>query len=69
MHFRLMTFFAPILGGFVVEYIGVKITLVMVSVLLFLSGTLLLLIEEGNRPQKIRATWLNQFLEGIPFFF
>ncbi len=66
---RLMTFFAPIMGGFVVEYVGAKVTLMIVSTFLILSGTLLLFIHEETREQKIRSSWLSQFLEGFSYFF
>lgn len=66
---RLMVFFAPILGGIVIEYIGVKLALIFVSVLLIISGTLLLNIREAKTPQNVRKTWLEQFIEGISYFF
>jgi MFS family permease len=66
---RLMTFLAPILGGFVVEYVGVKPTLIFVSTSLILSGTLLLLITETKVVHDVRKTWLEQFIEGISYFF
>jgi MFS family permease len=66
---RLMTFLAPILGGFVVEYIGVTPTLIFVSALLITSGTLLLLIQEARIPQNVRKSWIEQFIEGFSYFF
>ncbi|OHX42910.1 MFS transporter [Cytobacillus oceanisediminis] len=66
---RLMTFLAPILGGFVVEYIGVIPTLIFVSVGLIISGTLLLLIKEMKVTTDVRKTWIEQFIEGISYFF
>lgn len=66
---RLMTFLAPILGGIVVEYIGEKLTLLFVSILLILSGTLLLFIKEKRNHQNVRKTWLEQFKEGLSYFF
>ncbi len=66
---RLMTFCAPLLGGIVVENIGVKPTLIVVSVLLIISGTLLLFIKENRGTLPIRKSWLHQFLEGISYFF
>lgn len=66
---RLMTFLAPILGGFVVEYIGVKPTLIFISTILITSGILLLLIKETRVTHDVRKTWIEQFLEGILYFF
>ncbi len=66
---RLMTFLAPILGGFVVEYIGVTPTFIFVSTILIISGTLLLFIKETKVTQDIRKTWMEQFVEGISYFF
>lgn len=66
---RLTTFLAPILGGFVVEYIGVIPTLIFVSVVLITSGTLLLLIKETKVTTNVRKTWIEQFIEGISYFF
>ncbi|MCC3359376.1 MFS transporter [Bacillus sp. REN16] len=66
---RLMTFLAPILGGFVVEYIGVIPTLIFVSTVLITSGTLLLFIKETKVSYDVRKTWIEQFIEGISYFF
>ncbi|THE09390.1 MFS transporter [Bacillus timonensis] len=66
---RLMTFIAPILGGFVVEYSGVTPTLIFVSASLITSGTLLLFIKETKVPNNVRKTWMEQFIEGISYFF
>jgi len=66
---RLMTFLAPILGGFVIEYMGVKPTLIFVSTVLILSGSLLLVIKEKKTTWDVRKTWLEQFAEGISYFF
>ncbi|MFC0418571.1 MFS transporter [Cytobacillus solani] len=66
---RLMTFMAPIAGGVVVEYFGVKLTLFFVSGFLLASGTLLLFIKEEKTSQNERKTWLQQFTEGISYFF
>lgn len=66
---RLMTFMAPIIGGIVIEYIGVKPTLTLVSLLLLGSGFTLLFIQENRSFQKVRNTWLTEFVEGISFFF
>lgn len=66
---RLMTFLAPITGGIVIEYMGVLPTLTLVCVLLSTSGTLLLFIKEKRETLKVRSTWLEDFCEGISFFF
>lgn len=66
---RLMTFLAPILGGFVVEYTGVKTTLIFVSAVLITSGTLLLFIKETKGTQDVAKSWMEQFVEGISYFF
>ncbi|MET3697850.1 predicted MFS family arabinose efflux permease [Bacillus oleivorans] len=66
---RLMTFCAPLMGGIVVEYIGVKPTLILVSTLLLISGTLLLFVKENRSFLSVRETWLKQFTEGISYFF
>lgn len=66
---RLMTFLAPVLGGFVVEHIGVVPTLIFVCTTLLISGTLLLLIKETRGMQDVRKTWIEQFIEGIFYFF
>ncbi|MBS4192644.1 MFS transporter [Bacillus sp. FJAT-49705] len=65
---RLMTFCAPILGGLIVEYIGVKPTLISVSAILITSGTLLLFIHEVKISQSVRKSWLEHFIEGISYF-
>lgn len=66
---RLMMLLAPVLAGIVIEYIGIHITLLLVCLLLAASGSLLLGIHEGNRPQTTRQTWLEQFTEGVGYFF
>lgn len=66
---RLMTFLAPITGGIVIEYIGVKPTLMLVSFLLIFSGFTLLFINENKNGNGVRNSWLKEFLEGISFFF
>ena len=66
---RLMTFLAPILGGVVIEYSGVIPTLIFVCGLLLISGTLLLFIQEKRISQSVRKSWLEQFKEGIFYFF
>lgn len=66
---RLMTFLAPILGGVVTEYMGVIPTLLFVCGTLITSGTLLLFIRENRISFSVRKSWLEQFSEGITFFF
>ena len=66
---RLMTFLAPITGGIVIEYIGVKPTLTLVSFLLLCSGLTLLFIQENKNVHGVRNSWLTEFVEGITFFF
>ncbi|MFD1176392.1 MFS transporter [Paenibacillus puldeungensis] len=66
---RLMTFMAPIVGGLVVEYIGVTLTISLVSILLGISGFALLFIQESRTIQNIRKSWLKEFGEGISYFF
>lgn len=66
---RLMTFLSPLLAGVVIEYIGVEITLMLVSLLLILSGITLLFIREKKNQVQVRKTWVSDFKEGISFFF
>ncbi|WP_339226339.1 MFS transporter [Oceanobacillus sp. FSL K6-2867] len=66
---RLMMLLAPVLAGLVIEYIGIQITLLLICLLLAASGSLLLEIQEGDRPHITRQTWLEQFTEGISYFF
>ncbi|WP_042221223.1 MFS transporter [Oceanobacillus manasiensis] len=66
---RLMMFMAPLTAGMVIEYIGVQSTLFLVWSLLGISGALLLPIHEKRVPQTTRSTWLQQFSEGIHYFF
>lgn len=66
---RLMMFLAPISGGIVIEYIGIKLTFLIVIVLLTLSGFFLLWVKEHRTTKEIRSTWLEQFMEGISYFF
>jgi MFS family permease len=66
---RLMTFLAPAIGGMVVEAAGVKPTLIFVCAMLLMSGTLLLFIKERRVQHTIRKTWLQQFRDGITYFF
>lgn len=66
---RLMTFIAPVLAGVVIQYIGVHVTLALVCFLLLGSGLLLLFIQEERNIETVRRTWLEQFSEGIRYFF
>lgn len=66
---RLMTFLAPILGGIVIEYIGVLPTLLFVCGTLITSGSLLLFIQEKRISISVRKSWLEQFTDGISYFF
>ncbi|MBU9722798.1 MULTISPECIES: MFS transporter [Bacillaceae] len=66
---RLMTFLAPITGGIVIEYIDVIPTLSLVCIFLFISGSLLLFIKEKREVSSVRKTWLEDFREGITYFF
>ncbi|MGR3778841.1 MFS transporter [Bacillus paramycoides] len=66
---RLMMFFAPVLGGIVIKFIGIKLTILFVCVCLFISGGLLLFIKEKRVKHELRKTWLEQFLHGFTYFF
>ncbi|MGW6191168.1 MFS transporter [Bacillus cereus] len=66
---RLMMFLAPVLGGIVIHFIGMKLTLFFVCICLFISGGLLLFITEKRIKQELRKTWLEQFLHGFTYFF
>lgn len=67
---RIMSFLAPILAGIVIQYLGLDVTLLLVSILLLMSGCTLLLINEGKKAdQTVQSTWLLEFKEGIYFFF
>lgn len=66
---RLMLFLAPILGGIIIELIGVRPTLTIVCLLLTASGFTLLSVNEKRLPQTIRKTWITQFQEGFTYFF
>ncbi|PGS05811.1 MFS transporter [Bacillus pseudomycoides] len=66
---RLMMFLAPVLGGIVIEFIGVKLTLFFVCLFLFISGTLLLFIQEHRVAQTVRKSWLKQSIEGFTYYF
>ncbi|MFJ8455379.1 MFS transporter [Bacillus paramycoides] len=65
---RLMMFLAPVLGGIVIKFIGIKLTILFVCVCLFISGGLLLFIKEKMVKQELRKTWLEQFLHGFTYF-
>lgn len=66
---RLMMFLAPVLGGIVIEFIGVKLTLFFVCLFLFISGTLLLFIQEHRVAQTVRKSWLKQSIKGFTYYF
>ncbi|MBK5453915.1 MFS transporter [Bacillus sp. TH23] len=66
---RLMMFLAPVLGGIVIHFIGMKLTLFFVCVCLFISGGLLLFITEKRIKQELPKTWLEEFLHGFTYFF
>ncbi len=66
---RLMTFLAPIVAGLVIEYIGIHVTLSLVCIALLTSGLLVFFVEEKRTIQTIRGTWLEQFREGLHYFF
>lgn len=66
---RLMMFLAPVAGGIVIEYVGTNLTLLLVFISLTLSGFLLLSVKEQRTSIVIRTTWLEQFTEGIRYFF
>ncbi|MCQ6567287.1 MFS transporter [Bacillus mycoides] len=66
---RLMMFLAPVLGGIVIHFIGMKLTFFFVCVCLFISGGLLLFITEKRIKQELRKTWLEEFLHGFTYFF
>jgi predicted MFS family arabinose efflux permease len=63
-----MSVLAPTLGGIVTERAGVTFTLLSICICFMGSGCLLLFLQESRSPQPIRATWLQQFLEGITYF-
>lgn len=57
---RIMSFLAPILAGIVIQYLGLDVTLLLVSILLLMSGCTLLLINEGKKQIKqyeVRGCW------------
>jgi len=66
---RLMMFLAPVAGGIVIEMVGTDLTLLLVFILLTVSGFLLLSVKEQRTSIVIRTTWLEQFTEGIRYFF
>ncbi|KMJ57275.1 permease [Bacillus sp. LL01] len=66
---RLMSFMAPLIGGLVIEYIGINVTLLFVIVALGLSGGLLWFVKEPSPEKVVRSTWWKEFGEGIAFFF
>ncbi|SCA99991.1 Uncharacterized protein BWINRA5_03414 [Bacillus mycoides] len=66
---RLMMFLAPVIGGIVIKFIGIELTLSFVCMCLFISGGLLLFIKEKRVQQELRKTWIEQFLHGFTYFF
>lgn len=66
---RLMMFLAPVVGGIVIEFIGVKLTLFFICLFLFISGALLLFIQEHRVAQTVRKSWLKQSIEGFTYYF
>ncbi|EOO18243.1 MFS transporter [Bacillus cereus] len=66
---RLMMFLAPVIGGIVIKFIGIELTLSFVCMCLFISGGLLLFIKEKRVQQELRKTWLEEFLHGFTYFF
>ncbi|WP_156575359.1 MFS transporter [Bacillus luti] len=66
---RLMMFLGPVLGGIVIKFIGLKLTIFFVCTCLFISGGLLFFIKETRVKQELRKTWLEQFLHGFTYFF
>ncbi|WJE50640.1 MFS transporter [Bacillus cereus] len=66
---RLMMFLAPVLGGVIVGFIGVKLTLFFVCLFLFISGILLLFIQEHRVTQTVRKSWFKQSIEGFTYYF
>ncbi|MET7017038.1 MFS transporter [Bacillus mycoides] len=66
---RLMMFLAPVIGGIVIKFIGIELTLSFVCMCLFISGGLLLFIKEKRVQQEIRKTWIEQFFHGFTYFF
>ncbi|NUC17932.1 MFS transporter [Bacillus mycoides] len=66
---RLMMFLAPVIGGIVIHFIGIELTLSFVCMCLFISGGLLLFIKEKRVQQELRKTWLEEFLHGFTYFF
>ncbi|HGH7182089.1 MFS transporter [Bacillus cereus] len=66
---RLMMFLGPVLGGIVIKFIGLKLTIFFVCICLFISGGLLFFIKETRVKQELRKTWLEQFLHGFTYFF
>jgi MFS family permease len=66
---RIMSFLAPILAGIVIQFLGINVTLIFVSLMLLISGSTLLLINERREQRNNRKTWLSEFKEGLNFFF
>lgn len=66
---RLMTFVVPLIGGMLIELLGLVPSLLIVCVSLLTSGTLLISLQEMRKTITIRKTWLEQFTEGVSYFF
>ncbi|SET53610.1 Predicted arabinose efflux permease, MFS family [Oceanobacillus limi] len=66
---RLMTFMAPVTAGIVIEYIGISTTLFLICFLLVTSGFLVLFVNERREKSTIRKRWVDEFNEGIRYFF
>lgn len=66
---RLMTFIAPLVAGIFVESFGIILTLSFIILLLLTSGMMLFFIEESYSPNHVRQSWMNQFTEGISYYF
>ncbi|MGE7979061.1 MFS transporter [Psychrobacillus sp. NPDC093200] len=66
---RLMTFVVPFVGGMIIEFLGLIPSLLVVCLTLLTSGILLLSLQEKRNAFTVRKTWLEQFTEGILYFF
>ncbi len=64
-----MTFIAPLVAGIFVESFGIILTLSFIILLLLTSGMMLFFIEESYSPNHVRQSWMNQFTEGISYYF
>ncbi|WP_413374877.1 MFS transporter [Alkalihalobacillus sp. 1P02AB] len=66
---RLMTFIAPLLGGFIIQYVEVAIAVLVMAVFSLFSGFLLLSIEMRKTIQLKKTRWIDDFKEGVSYFF